>query len=109
MNRILATLRETPDDGSVTLSLGFKRDMAWFHAFLAAFNGKVYFNKQLQVPITDLYVDACLTGVGGPWRRLEYALPLSRIPFLPTLCTIVHLEMINIFIGLNLWKHRLTV
>lgn len=71
----------------------------------------VYFNKQLQLSITDLYVDwlyVCLSGVGGALGRLVYVLPLSRIPNLPLPCTIVHLEMINVFIGLNLWKHKLT-
>ena len=45
VNRILATLKQSPNDGTITLSPEFKRDMAWFNAFLPAFNGKVYFDK----------------------------------------------------------------
>ena len=36
-----------------------------------------------------------------------YAIPLGFIQGLPLHCTIVHLEMINVFIALNLWKHKL--
>ena len=51
VNRILATLRQTPKDGNITLSPEFKRDMAWFNAFLPAFNGKVYFDMCIKPTI----------------------------------------------------------
>lgn len=35
------------------------------------------------------------------------ALPLKLLQDLLLYCTIVHLAMINVFIALNLWKHRL--
>ena len=94
MNRILATLREAPENGSINLTPEFQRDMAWFNAFLPDFNDKVYFNKLSNPPIMNLYVIACLTGMGGSCSRLVYALPLQVIPNLPSNCTIVHLEMI---------------
>ena len=71
------------------------------------FNGKVYLDKLSKPLITNLYVDACLTGMGGSWGRLVYALPLHVIPILPPNCTIVNLEMINVYITLNLWKKEL--
>ena len=60
----------------------FQRDMAWFNAFLPYFNGRVYFNKFTKPPITNLYVDACLTGMGGCWGCHVYALPTQTIPYL---------------------------
>ena len=78
-----------------------------FNAFLPDFNGKVYFNKLSKPPITNLYVDACLTGMGGSWGRLVYALPLQVVPNLPSNCNVEHLEIINVYIALNLWKKEL--
>ena len=43
----------------------------------------------------------------GFWGQLVYALLLHVIPNLPSNCTIVHLEMINVYIALNLWKKKL--
>ena len=108
VNRVLATLREIPKDGTIALSPEFKKDMAWFNAFLPTFNGKVYFDKNIKPTVTDLYVDACLTGVGGAWGEIVYALPLSSIPQVPIPHSIVHLEMVNVFIAINLWKHELS-
>ena len=107
VNRILATLREAPDNGPINLTREFQRDMAWFNAFLPHFNGKVYFDKLTKPPITNLYVDACLTGMGGSWGSRVYALPVQTISYLPINCSIVHLEMVNVFIALNLWKSDL--
>ena len=81
--------------------------MAWFNRFLPLFNGKVYFNKYLHVPITNIFVDASLTGIGGVWSELVYAVPVSRLTGLPVHCSIVHLEMINVFVALSLWSKRL--
>ena len=36
-----------------------------------------------------------------------YAVPLGFIKGLPLHCTIVHLEMINVFIALKLWRNEL--
>lgn len=47
VNRILATLREAPNEGFIELSPAFHRDIAWFNSFLPSFNGQIYFNKHL--------------------------------------------------------------
>ena len=51
-------------------------------------------------------LDACLTGFGGCWKNFVYNLP---IPLGYRNMNIVHLEMLNIFLSLNLfknhWKH----
>ena len=46
-------------------------------------------------------------GVGGIWEGSVYAIPLGFIQGLPLHCTILHLQMINVFIALNLWKQKL--
>ena len=66
-----------------------------------------YILTSFQPPITNLYVDAWLTGMGESWGWLVYALPLQVIPNLPLHCTIVHLEIINVFVTLNLCKKEL--
>ena len=76
-------------------------------SIIPAFNGRVYFNKHSQPPVNDLFVDASLSGVGGIWSGSVYALPLNFIQSLPLHYTIVHLEMINVFTALNLWRHKL--
>ena len=108
VNRILSTLREAPATGRIELSQAFHSDVAWFNAFLPKFNGKVYFNKASKPPITNLYVDACLTGMGGALGSSVYALAVTSIPHLPSPCTIVHLEMVNVFIALNIWRQALS-
>ena len=71
------------------------------------FNGRVYFDKHFKPAVNDLFLDASLSGEGGIWEGSVYAIPLGFIQGLPLNCTIVHLEMINVFIALNLWKHKL--
>lgn len=107
VNRILATLREAPDSGAVRLDRNFLKDIAWFNQFLPHFNGRVYFNKDNQNPVTSMYVDACLTGLGGYWNDLIYAYPVSHIPALPLNHSIVHLEMVNVYVALKVWKSKL--
>ena len=46
--------------------------------------------------------------MGRAWGNFEYALPLGRLVSLPIPCTIVHLKMMNVYIALILWKHRLS-
>ena len=48
--------------------------------------------------------------MGGSWGLvygLVYSLPLQVIPNLLPHCTIVHLEMINVYVALNRWKKEL--
>ena len=91
----------------MTLTLGFQMDMAWFNAFLYDFNGRLYFKKTHQTPIINIYVDVCLTRVDGSWSNLVYTLLFKIIPNRPVHYTIGFLEMINVLIAINLWKHGL--
>ena len=56
----------------------------------------------------NLFVDACLTGMGGALGSSVYALAVTSVLHLPSLCTIVHLEMINVFLALNIWQKELS-
>ena len=60
VNRILATLRESPEHGCIQLSQEFKKDIAWFNSFLVRFNGRTFFSKGFIQPITNIFLDACL-------------------------------------------------
>ena len=71
--RILNTLREAPGKGYVKLDQGFAKDIAWFNQFLYQFNGSVFFYKELQPPITTIYLDMCIKGIGGGWNNQVYA------------------------------------
>ena len=106
VNRILSTLRGAPDKGYVSLDQGFAKDITWFNQFLSQFNGSVCFYKELQPPITTMYLDACLTVMGGCWNNQVYALPNTHLVDIHDK-TIVHLEMVNILVALRLWGKQL--
>ena len=79
----------------------FFKDIDWFLTFLPHFNGRTFFNKGITHVAHDLFLDACLSGVGALWKDRVYASPVQDIPnFSPT---IVHLEMINLVIALRMW------
>ena len=49
-----------------------------------------------------IYLDACLTGLGGTFDNFVYTLPLP-----PEYCTfnIAHLEMLNVVYAFKVWGH----
>ena len=83
------------------------RDVSWFNAFLPDFNGRVYFDKHSKPPVNNMFVDASLSGVWGIWEESVYAILSGFIQGLPLHCTIVLFKMINVFIALKVWKHKL--
>lgn len=52
--------------------------------------------------MSNLYVDASLTRVGGCWDKAIYAIPVGLIIDLP-----MHLGMLNVFIAPSVWKEGL--
>ena len=66
-----------------------------------------HLKMRCHISITDIFVDASFTGIGGVWGDLVYAVPVGRLTGLPVHCSIVHLEMINMFVALSLWSERL--
>ncbi len=106
-NRILAILRQAPDRGYIKLTRQFHQDIAWFVKFLQAFNGRVFFHKDLVPPITDIYLDASLTGIGGVYNNRVYTCTIEKLQALAPFSIIVHYEMVNILIALRLWATEL--
>ena len=104
VNRILATLRESPEQGCIQLSQEFKKDIAWFNSFLVHFNGRTFFSKGFIQPVTNIYLDACLVGLGGVWNQQVYQ---CLVPTFNCAVSIVHYEMINILVALRLWVRDL--
>ena len=106
VNRILATLRRASPKGYIELDNAFLQDIRWFTKFIKIFNGTVYYSKTLEPPITNLYLDACLTGMGGTFQNQAYACPINRHTNVDSVELIVHLEMLNILIALRLWSKQ---
>ena len=65
LNRILALYRKNSHLKKIYLTSEFHRDMSWFLTFLPSFNGVSYLKKNTVDPVQTLYLDACLTGMGG--------------------------------------------
>jgi hypothetical protein len=65
VNRILALLRDMGPVASVAIDEGTRQDLRWFIACAHAANGTGSIYKCLQ-PQTDIFVDASLSGLGGP-------------------------------------------
>ena len=80
------------------------KDLNWFIKFLPNFNGTTIYKKP-QIPESEaLHLDACLTGISGIWHDKVYSAPVPVVPGFTL--TIVHLEMLNIFVALRLWGPR---
>ena len=48
--------------------------------FLPKYNGIVFIDKQKLQDNETLYIDACLTGMGGIWGDKVYSTPIFGIP-----------------------------
>ena len=101
VNRILDLFRKNFHSKNIKLTQQFFKDIDWFLTFLPHFNGRTFFDKSITHVSHDLFLDACLSGVGALWKDRVYASPVQDIlNFSPT---IVHLEMINLVIALRMW------
>ena len=101
VNHILATFRNNFTDKRIKLSKEFSQDLNWFLTFLPSFNGTSKIFKNPIPANNQLFIDACLTGVGGIWGHRVYAAPIPQFQnFQPS---ITHLEMLNLLIALRLW------
>ena len=101
LNRMLLLLRENFEKDTIFLNRKFFKDLIWFHTFLSEFNGVVYYDIR---PVQgELHLDASLTGMGGSFDNQCYALP---IPKNFQNYSIVHLEIVNILVALNIWAYQ---
>ena len=79
----------------------FFQDLSWFNTFLSVFNDVTYYDKK--VPSAQVHLDACLTGLGGHFDSMVYAL---EIPMGYNKYDICQLEMINIVVALKIWANH---
>ena len=101
LNRMLQLLRDSTSKSRINLNHLFHRDLNWFNTFLWQYNGITFYDHQK--PHHMIQLDACLTGFGGCFANMVYALP---IPLGYKNYTIVHLEILNIVVALKIWGHH---
>ena len=106
-NRMLKEMREAPDVGAGTLSLGFKRDVDFFVRLLPAFNGvKIMVKEEVECQEL-LQLDACLTGCGAFDGREYYSEEFPR-SLREGGHPIARLELLNVVIAVKLWARGWT-
>ena len=96
--RMLKLFRDNHGAKRIPLTEEFHRDLQWFFIFLPKFNGVTYIDKPEIPENRTLYIDACLTGLGGVWGQQVYVSPI-----IGKTLKIVHLEMLNVVVALRLW------
>ena len=101
MNRMLDLFRRNVSKKNNRLTKEFYDDLDWFCNFLDVCNGVTILEKSLLFDSHEIFLDACLTGVGGIWRDRCYAAPFPAINGFST--KIVHLEMINLVVAFGDW------
>ena len=102
-NRILQLLRSTPHTGRISLNASFYKDINWFIKFMDLFNGVAKIHRK-EEQFTEVFVDACLEGIGAYTQGHVY---YSKIPECYKLSlTIVHLEMLNVLVAFRVWGLR---
>ena len=109
LNRMLHLLRINHTKSKILLTADFKKDLNWFNSFLIHYNGVTFYdNKYCHF---EVHLDASLTGLGGAFKNMVYALPL---PVNHGNYTIVHLEILNVVVALKIWashwsNHRIKI
>ena len=101
LNRMLKLLRDNHDKTKILITPEFQKDLAWFNSFLSHYNGVTYYeqtNCQFEVQL-----DACLTGLGGRYESMVYALPIPKDLMN---YNIAHLEILNIVVALKVWAQH---
>ena len=99
-NRMLETLLACPLQGSITLSSGFRKDLAWFRHFLSSFNGIQLIHEDTRVPL-PLYVDACTSGCRAVTTSEAYHTRFPH-PIVQQDSSICHLEVLNAVVAVKI-------
>ena len=103
INRILDLFRTNSHKKRIHLTPQFHQDLEWFQKFLPHFNGITLFHKPIITDLSPVYIDACLSGIGGIWGTRVYSAPAPVVPDFHL--NIVHLEMINLVVAFRLWPN----
>ena len=98
LNRMLSLLRQNINHRKILLTQAFFADLNWFLTFLDTYNGTTYYKVTEQD--AQVHLDASLTGLGGIYGSLVYALPIPRGY---RDYSIVHLEILNILVACKIW------
>ena len=104
VNRILKVFRSNSHKKFISINEEFRKDLARFIRFLPDYNGIVFIDKQKLYGNETLYIDACLTGMGGVWNDKVYSTPIFGIP--QKFINIANLEMLNTLIALRVWADQ---
>ena len=98
LNRMLYLLRNNHTKSKILLTAEFKKDLNWFNSFLIHYNGVTFYDHKYCH--FEVHLDASLTGLGGIFKNMVYALPF---PAGHENNTIVHLEILNVVVALKIW------
>ena len=98
LNRMLSLLRQNVDRRKILLTQAFFANLNWFLTFLDTYNGTTYYKVTEQD--AQVHLDASLTGLGGIYGSLVYALTIPRGY---RDYSIVHLEILNILVACKIW------
>ena len=91
-------MRDCHSKSRINLTPDFQKDLNWFLTFLYTFNGVSYIYRP---SMAQVYVDASPYGFGAICNNQVYAVPYNQGYF--SHASIVHLEMYNVFLALQVW------
>ena len=96
VSRLLETLRQAKGR-HINVNADMRADFRWFIEFCADWNGKAYIPKSQ--PDRDIYVDACLSGIGATDGHRAYAGQVA--PVHDGAVNITELEAANVVVALH--------
>ena len=100
-NRLQQALRDAKEN-IVKITSEVCRDIRWFVEFIPKFNGTATYVHNFPEASHTIALDASLVRVGGVWNGQVYT---AKIPeHVKANRSIVHFEMINLLVALNVWK-----
>ena len=104
-NRMLANLREAPQRGRESLSLGFKKDLKFFTDLFPQYNGVRLIKKELVECQEVMELDACMSGCGAYIGEQYYSEEFPE-EVVKQEHIIAHLELLNVVIAIKVWGEK---
>ena len=98
LNRMQEVLRQQTNKSNVTLTNEFFKNLHWFLALLNQYNGVTFYDNKK--PSESVHLDASLTGLGGVYGQVVYALDIPK-DYMNY--SIVHLEILNIMVARTIY------